>query len=73
MRSLRTGLTVQRATSAAATLADIERNFIAKRHRLKGAVIVQRFASISARTGAIGCVIAGMLAELRHSARMSAA
>jgi hypothetical protein len=64
MAALAPALAVQRSASTGSALADVQRNFVAKRHRLKRAVVVQGLASVSARARTIGRVIADMLAEL---------
>jgi hypothetical protein len=64
-------LAVVGATSATATLADVQGDFVAELDGLEGSIIVQTFASV-ARIGLVGDVVALGLPKLRHACWTSA-
>jgi hypothetical protein len=70
MTALRTGLSVQRATTTWSAAADIERDLITKRHWLKRAAGMERVAAVIGILAA--CDVRTLLvAELTDTARIS--
>jgi hypothetical protein len=67
-------LAIECAASARSALANIPRNFIAERHWLKRAIVVQRFTPVARWSATVrGRMITNMLAKLGDSTWVGAA